>query len=234
MLIKGLATPPPDSLSQQAQSWSEKDRSEFAQKMQEMYDKRVQALRDNGLWNEMEQRERDFLLAGATEISLQALIDAKWLAESITCLLWALGAVPEIPPYDQRVGYAAIKEMKHPTQIPALRGAEIIERQRGIAETWHWRARTRQLQEDGRLSTALPAGFTIETMLEMASAKAAEANDFSAPIGGDFPAFGKPYRDLTADEFSIVTSIAMERHHALNWLCGYAPDNRWSETPTDT
>jgi len=26
----------------------------------------------------------------------------------------------------------------------------------------------------------------------------------------------------------------MERHKALNWLCGFAPGNRWDETPTDT
>lgn len=31
-----------------------------------------------------------------------------------------------------------------------------------------------------------------------------------------------------------ATSIIMERHFALNWLCGMAPGNRWDETPTDT
>ena len=42
------------------------------------------------------------------------------------------------------------------------------------------------------------------------------------------------YRDLTDEEWSSIRSIAFERHFALNWLCGYAPDNRWDETPTDT
>jgi hypothetical protein len=71
-------------------------------------------------------------------------------------------------------------------------------------------------------------------MLKMTSSKAAEAGDFEAPIDGDFPAFGKPYRDLTEAEFSVAMSIALERHRALNWLCGYAPGNRGRETPTDT
>jgi hypothetical protein len=68
----------------------------------------------------------------------------------------------------------------------------------------------------------------------MASAKAAEDGAFPAVIGDDFPAFGKPYRDLTREEFLGVTSIALERHRAFNWLCGFAPGNKWSQTPTDT
>ena len=49
-----------------------------------------------------------------------------------------------------------------------------------------------------------------------------------------FLAFGKAYRDLGPEEYAIATSIARERHFALNWLCGHAPGNRWDETPTDT
>jgi len=53
-------------------------------------------------------------------------------------------------------------------------------------------------------------------------------------IDEDFPAFGRAYRDLSSDEWAAVKSIAMERHFALNWLCGYAPENGWDDTPTDT
>ena len=49
----------------------------------------------------------------------------------------------------------------------------------------------------------------------------------------DCAAFGKPYRELTEDEWQMTTSITVERHFALNWLCGYAPNNRWDDTPTD-
>ncbi len=50
----------------------------------------------------------------------------------------------------------------------------------------------------------------------------------------DFLAKGKAYRDLTDDEWSEVRSITMERHYALNWICGYAKGNQWDKTPTDT
>jgi hypothetical protein len=53
-------------------------------------------------------------------------------------------------------------------------------------------------------------------------------------IGEDFPALGRSYRELSADEWSRLRSIAMERHLALNWLCGFAPGNQWSATPTET
>lgn len=53
-------------------------------------------------------------------------------------------------------------------------------------------------------------------------------------VDRDFAAQGKAYRDLTDDEWSEVQSISIERHLALNWVCGYAPNNRWEETRTDT
>ncbi len=68
----------------------------------------------------------------------------------------------------------------------------------------------------------------------MAAEKAAEDGLFDRAIEGDFPAHGRSYAQLTADEWSAVSSIAMERHKALNWLCGYAPGNKWEDTPTDT
>ena len=106
---------------------------------------------------------------------------------------------------------------------------------RDLAELWHWRSRTRRLQEEGRMPTILDSrGLTIERLLQLSSAKAAEEGMAPPPIDGDFPAFGKPYRSLTRDEFSIATSIAMERHRAFNWMCGYAPGNRWAYTPTET
>jgi hypothetical protein len=115
-----------------------------------------------------------------------------------------------------------------------LRDSKEIERQHDIAELWHWRSRTRRLQEEGRMPTVVGGNLTVPQMLQMTSSKAAENGDIPTPIDGDFPAFGKSYANLTRQEYAKATSIAQERHRALNWLCGYAPKNKWSETPTDT
>ena len=53
-------------------------------------------------------------------------------------------------------------------------------------------------------------------------------------IRDDFAVKGKSYAELSPEEWSEVQSISIERHRALNWLCGYSPHNDWDTTPTDT
>ena len=117
-----------------------------------------------------------------------------------------------------------------------LRPPEELEAARSIAEMWHWRSRTRQLLEEGRPFPPMPGlPFTSwDSVVRFTAPRAAERGSIPTPIDEDFPAFGRAYRDLTADEWSQAHSIALERHRALNWLCGRAPGNRWDETPTDT
>ena len=238
-LQKSLATPPPDQLARLMHQWSDSDRGAFVEKMKHYYRTQEQRIRDAGLWDEMDESERAFIQAGPIEIPQQAWIDANWVGESLACLLWVLELFPEIPASDQEL---SIERKKHLARLPEailtgghkLRASDLIQKQRDLAELWHWRARTRCLQEEGRMPTVLPGGMTVEQMLRRTSEKAAEEGVIPPPIEGDFPAFGKPYRNLTPTEFSIATSIAMERHRAFNWLCGYAPGNRWTETPTNT
>jgi hypothetical protein len=84
------------------------------------------------------------------------------------------------------------------------------------------------------LNGPLAGGYTIDQVIEVTATKAAERGDLPYPIGSDFPAMGKPYRDLSSEEFAMLTSIAQERHKALNWLCGFSPSGRWADTPTGT
>ena len=51
-------------------------------------------------------------------------------------------------------------------------------------------------------------------------------------LRGDFHAYGKVYRHLTPEQHAEAHSIALERHHALNWLCGAGSD--WDDVPLDT
>jgi uncharacterized protein DUF4272 len=237
--VKGLATPPADYLAQCRKRWGEDEWKKFAMAEQAQIAKQVQRLRESGLWKDMDRTERDFMEADSTKVTEQAIIDAAWLAEPVVCLLWALGYVSELSPYDHQVDPELTNKLpKEPTQVlvttAKLRPTDSIRRQRDLAELWHWRSRTRQLLESGRMPSLPSGGMTIDTVIQMASVKAAEDGAFPAPIGDDFPAFGKAYRELTPEEFSIATSIARERHRAFNWLCGRAPGNRWADTPTDT
>ena len=172
------------------------------------------------------------------EVTPQARIDLSWSAESVVCLLWALGCISELPRYDENASADLTNKLPSgPSTLllsdAVLREPALVDRQREIAELWHWRSRTRQLKESG-YEFALPGDKTIEEIIKTAAIRAAENGAIPTPIGDDFPAFGKAYRDLTGEEYSQAASIAMERHRAFNWLSGLAPGNRWRDTPTDT
>lgn len=239
VMVKAMATPPLDELTRLMDKWSEQEKTEFNRELQERTHQQTQQLRATGLWNNMDSSEQALIEAGSTEISMQARIDASWLAESAVCLLWALGYISELPGYDQQAdpeltNTLPVEPVANLVKMASLRPPAIIEKQRDLAELWNWRSRTRRLQESGEMPAVIPGGGTIEHVIHLASAKAAEDGAFPVPINGDFPAFKKAYRDLTFEEFSAATSIAQERHRAFNWLCGYAPGNRWPDTPTDT
>lgn len=238
IFVKALATPPPEYLSECRERWTKAEWNKFREEERIQHKQLVGRLREGGLWDAMEEKEHRLLEMSSSEVTQQMLIDASWSVESIVCLLWALGYITALLPYDQQADPESTNNLPaEPSQIlmknAILRPHEVVEKQRSLAELWHWRSRTRQLQESNYKFT-FPGDKTIENVIAMASTKAATDGVMPSPIGDDFPAFGKAYRDLTQAEYSQATSIAMERHRALNWLCGLAPGNRWSETPTDT
>jgi len=239
IFVKGFAVPPIDELASMMSQWSPEERSRLTTDTTQMFMCEVDHLKAAGLWRDVEEDERSFLVAGIDQISPQQRIDASWLAESITCLLWALQIAPELPSYDQEASHESVKmlpatSIKDLIKQAHLRPHEEIRKQRDIAELWHWRARTRRLQEEGRLHGQLVGGKTIEQIIGFSASNGAENGDLPSPIGSDFPAMGKPYRDLSFEEFAMLASIAQERHKAFNWLCGLSPTSRWGDTPTDT
>ena len=75
---------------------------------------------------------------------------------------------------------------------------------------------------------------SYKDVVRLSARTAAQEQAIPPCIGEDYPAKGKAFRDLTFEEWSEVRSIIVQRHFALNWLCGFAPDNHWDETPTET
>jgi hypothetical protein len=116
---------------------------------------------------------------------------------------------------------------------------EPIDQARDVAESWHWRSRTRELIERGDAFPDNPKmkaiGFrSYDDVVRFSARNHAQEGRLSHCVEEDYPAKGKAYRDLTQSEWSEVRSITVERHYTLNWLCGYAPENKWDETPINT
>lgn len=179
-------------------------------------------------------RERALLAKVFGDWSEREALAATWRNEALGVLLWALGAFDELPPYDARFEQLpSFVPLLVPTadfrHTATLRSPEELERARAQAELWHRRARTRQLEERDE---AQVVGVDLDSATRLAAARAYDEGSIPAPIDGDFPAFGKAYRALDAEHAGELGSAAVERHHALNWLCGRGAD--WDKVPTDT
>jgi hypothetical protein len=156
------------------------------------------------------------------------VVDAVWRGEALGTLLWALQLV-ELPAYDtpfaaDEVGGATFDE-------PRLREADDLELERESARLWHWRARTTELQAAGALELP-PRYASFDQLIAATAMRGYEQGFLPPPVRGDFGAYGKVYRHLSPEQHAEAHSIAVERHHALNWICGNG--SSWDDVPLDT
>jgi hypothetical protein len=157
-----------------------------------------------------------------------AVVDSVWRGEALGTLLWALQLV-ELPAYDEPFDPGEVSAVE--LEAAKLREDEEVELERSSARLWHWRARTGELQEGGDLE--LPARYaTIDQLVAATAMRGYEQGLLPQPMRGDFRAFDKVYRHLTPEQRGEAHSIALERHHALNWLCGEG--STWDDVPLDT
>lgn len=234
------ATLPPKAYIQQLFSqWSVKDRQEFTNTYKTKSKELVTSMKSNNLWSAMTKEEKDFIQSIPPNHQHQSHLNAMWCKESAAALIWALGMIDEFPPFDEESDHELLQKVPYQDLESFFSGASLlpaekIEHQRNIAEFWHWRSRTRELIEKNE-PLSLGMGYTsFDQIVRDVAKEAFRRGDFHEIIDDDFPAKGKAYRDLTDEEWSDVRSITIERHKALNWLCGYAEGNRWERTRTDT
>jgi hypothetical protein len=156
------------------------------------------------------------------------VVDAVWRGEALGTLLWAL-QLEELPSYDQAfdpddVAATSLEEAR-------LREPGEIALEQESARLWHWRARTTELQASGAVE--LPERYaTFDQLIAATAMRGYEQGVLPAPIRGDFRAYDRVYRHLSAEQHAEAHSIAVERHHALNWLCGLGES--WDDVPLDT
>ncbi len=233
--------PTPDALSDAKLWWTPAEVKDFFSESK---------IERDQIWSTLGANQRylsplEKVLSRATPetITDQELANATWRAEALGVILWTLGVVDRILPYDESTGPDFIGHFWKLDDSEFMRNARLrpreeIDAAQITAQSWHWRSRTRQIIEDG---TSFPddpqireAGFFSYDDVVRKSAPVRESDGMFIAIDEDYPAFGKAYRDLSDDEWSTVRSITVERHFALNWVCGYAPGHRWDETPTET
>lgn len=156
--------------------------------------------------------------------------------EHFQVMAWALGCLDILPAYDKLADTALldVPALSEPAHLPfaVLRPVGEIEHAGKIAELWYWRAQVHRAVHDG---TPIPPSEELEkrgirTYADHArwlAETGASTGILPPPIDGDFPAIGKPYRDLTEQEYGLVSSVAYQRHYSFTWLRGLAPMNDW-------
>jgi hypothetical protein len=244
VVVYALAAPPPDIFRKLLEKCGADDQRKFTADAEARRVEFWLPLRQAGLWEYLSPSESE--LAGSTIVTMspQQQWNATWRVEAAQVIMWTLGLIPHLPPYDVHANRDVLKEIPA-EDIPRfvssahLRGESEIDRARDDAELWHWRSRTRQLVEERREFPAVEespaAGFTsYDDIVRFVARELTREARMPACIDEDFPAKGKAYRNLSAEEWSEVRSVSSERHFALNWLCGYSRGNEWDQTPTDT
>jgi hypothetical protein len=157
-----------------------------------------------------------------------AVVDAVWRGEALGALLWALQLL-ELPPYDEPFDPQTVSTAE--TAEGELRAAEDVELERDSARLWHWRARTTELQATGALELS-ERYASFDQLVAATAMRGYEQGLLPAPLRGDFHAYGKVYRHLSPEQHAEAYLLALERHHALNWLLGEGAN--WDDVPLDT
>jgi hypothetical protein len=181
--------------------------------------------------------ERSRALQGEVQAGLQhaaggsndpAAASAVWRGEALGTLLWSL-ELAELPPYDRPFDSAAVARAD--LARARMREPEDVDLERQSARLWHWRARTTALQAAGEVELP-PRYASFDQLIAATAMRGFEQELLPAPMRGDFPAYGKVYRHLSPEQLAEAHAIAAERHHALNWLCGFGES--WDDVPLDT
>ena len=189
--------------------------------------------RENG--GALSPKEKKLLGKALGTWTERATIDANWRLEALGVLLWAASLKRTIDRWDVATKSAIVAMLDTPSPAPVvdlasvlarakLRSDEALERARDTAELWHWRANTAHAWS--RRSPAI-----VKDAAEAALAR----GDIKRVVGGDFPWRKKPFAELNDDQLSEAHSIAVERHHALEWLTDERPSHAsWDSISTDT
>jgi len=241
VVVHSMSIPPKAELEESAATWSQEDRDEFNRSCKEQMEKRIAGMRKTGLWEHASPKEKEFLQTYGFQMGEHQQVSASWKVEAAGMLMWALRLIAEWPSIEVQIEDSdVLQAVPQPAEYkPKFRTRKEISLKRDFIDLWEWRVRERQLADEGRPFRP-DAGMrksglrTSDDIVRKVAKEALEKGELPELIHGDFVYRGHAFRDLPADDYYEAASIIGERHYALNWLCGFAPDNEWDETITDT
>lgn len=180
--------------------------------------------------DELEPQEWKVLQRPVGTLEQQDFINAMWRVEGLAVLAWALGLC-EMPPDDELVvpmelygslGFLDTEAARAILASPELRPAAELEEMRIHLLMLHWRIRDYSIKPEAMDFVAFSQNCWIGSF---------DISRFRI-IDRDLAVGDTALHDADDERKSIVASLAMERHLAINWLSGYSAV--YSETDTGT
>lgn len=183
----------------------------------------------------MTDAERSLIYKPLGDWTPRALVRAGWRLETLGMLLWALRWIDFIPTFDTRFTFAELAEaldILQPTidllWCAALRGPDQLTRMRDTAELWDWRCRAAELIT---LGVKPSQGVNYRDVIRITAEQAHADGTLPALMEGDFPAFGRAFASLKAEQYHLIRAISAERYHVMCWLM--EPSAEWQSLPAD-
>jgi hypothetical protein len=179
--------------------------------------------KNEGLLDYLSNEELEVFSKPLGEWTDLEIIKAIWKHESLGVLLWSLSLISEIPPYDNNFLLEKLidkiplfKSKENFIEKVNLRPMEEIKWERDVAEHWFWRLQIFDTEKEKSEDIA------FKNIISSVAEKAYLDGYIPKPIDGDFPVLGKPFRNLSLNEFLRISYIIIERYKTLNWLCEYS------------
>ena len=184
-----------------------------------------------GIREELEPDEEKLLRQGLGAPEQQAAINACWRLEGLAVLAWSLGKF-DLPRHDQTIDPPALLRSVHILDVAAAKGMladatlRPLDELKAMADKLlavHWRLR--QFRVDG--------GQPIEDWPGKAKSSWFPLDLADVPlINGDLALGDTAIADAPEELFHLASSIAQERHQAINWLAGDSEVYSETDTPT--
>lgn len=177
-------------------------------------------VKESNLGDELEPDERKLLQSPLGRPPRGDVVGATWRLEGLGVLAWALGQA-ELPPYDGLVEPGVLLRAVHildangaigMIESASLRPAAELRRLRERMFAVHWRV------TDFRLKRA---AMNFEEFARIAWFGPLDLDGLRL-VDGDLAVGAHPIAAARADAVSTVSSAALERHLAINWLVGDA------------
>ncbi len=183
-----------------------------------------------GIGSELEPQEWKVLQRVVGTLEQQDFINAMWRVEGLAVLAWALQLYP-IPEYDELVNppelYSAIGLFdvdagRRVLSEPNLRSEQELDAMLEHLLALHWRMRDFSIR---------PQKMDFVSFSKKCWFGSFDLSKFRV-IDGDLAIGYVAISEADPDELSRVSSLAMERHLAINWLFGHS--KIYSQTDTST